>query len=122
MASSSCSTCGIATFFNTEMKQQNEGISSQIAFLRHYIFRKCNISIYATNVVPGFMLVLKLLVFNIRTTQKPIISCCCFAFLDNLQQEYRISVLKNVAMPQVEQELLAIPEHLSLPISFESHH
>jgi hypothetical protein len=32
MASSSCSTCGIATFLNTEMKQQKERISSQTSF------------------------------------------------------------------------------------------
>jgi hypothetical protein len=69
MASSSCSTCGIATFLNTEMKQQKERISSQTSFLSHfYIFRKCNISIYTTNVISGFMLVPKLLVFNVRTT------------------------------------------------------
>jgi hypothetical protein len=37
-------------------------------------------------------------------------SLCCF-----------ISVLRNVAMPQVEQELLAIPDHLSLTRSFVSH-
>jgi hypothetical protein len=75
MVNSSCSTSGtrrvylvsIATFLNAEMKQQKERISSQTSFLSHFfIFRKCNISIYATNVISGFMLVPKLLVFNVR--------------------------------------------------------
>jgi hypothetical protein len=56
------------------------------------------------------MLVPKLLVFNVKDVWEEMRSFCCF-----------ISVLKNVAMPQVEQELLAIPEHMSLPRSFVSH-